>query len=155
MDVQKLGLRLRHNYSLITTAVEGHGSPQLQAALWRLQAGGAEVTSSSSLWRKLRKEVTELLEAALVKEAAAAEEASPTYQGDLAVEVAEALATRSCAHVGCTTITGQAAKPRRMPCSGCALVRYCSKACQVADWPAHKPACRELQRRQGTASSSK
>ncbi|KAJ7021972.1 hypothetical protein C8F04DRAFT_1139429 [Mycena alexandri] len=26
-------------------------------------------------------------------------------------------------------------------CSGCLIVRYCSKQCQLADWPTHKAAC--------------
>ena len=29
------------------------------------------------------------------------------------------------------------------------MVRYCGQACQVADWRAHRAACRELQARQG------
>ena len=30
-------------------------------------------------------------------------------------------------------------------CSGCLLVRYCSRACQSHDWKAHKPICKEHQ----------
>ena len=66
------------------------------------------------------------------------------------VEEAEALATRPCAHVCCARIVGasEADAPRGKRCGGCRLVRYCGAACQKADWPAHKAACRELQARQ-------
>lgn len=69
-------------------------------------------------------------------------------QSELAVGAALALATRACAHVGCTSLAGacEAASPRGRRCGGCEVVRYCCKACQIADWPAHKAACRELQR---------
>ena len=30
-------------------------------------------------------------------------------------------------------------------CSGCKYVRYCSKNCQVEDWPSHKQLCRAIQ----------
>jgi hypothetical protein len=34
-------------------------------------------------------------------------------------------------------------------CSRCRSVRYCGKACQVADWPVHKATCKRLQAAQG------
>lgn len=30
-------------------------------------------------------------------------------------------------------------------CTGCRYMRYCSKACQVADWPSHKQLCKAIQ----------
>ena len=30
-------------------------------------------------------------------------------------------------------------------CTGCKYVRYCSKNCQVEDWPSHKHLCRAIQ----------
>ena len=80
-----------------------------------------------------------------------AEEGDAARQAQLAVEVAEALSTRPCAHPCCTTLLGasEADAPRGKLCSGCRAVRYCGPACQKADWRAHKAACRELQRRRG------
>ena len=84
-----------------------------------------------------------------LEEKAAEEEGDAARRAQLAVDVAEALGTRPCAHVCCTTIAGarEADAPRGKLCSGCRVVRYCGPACQKADWPAHKAACRELQRR--------
>ena len=31
-----------------------------------------------------------------------------------------------------------------MTCARCKTVRYCSKECQVADYPRHKPECKKL-----------
>ena len=30
-------------------------------------------------------------------------------------------------------------------CTGCKFVRYCSKKCQVTDWPSHKQLCQSIQ----------
>ena len=30
-------------------------------------------------------------------------------------------------------------------CTGCKFVRYCSKKCQVTDWPSHKQLCKSIQ----------
>ena len=91
--------------------------------------------------------------AALLAGRVAAEEADTAKQAQIAVDVARALATRACAHPGCTTVTGasEAEQPLGKRCSGCRLVRYCGAACQKADWPAHKTACRELQRQRAAA----
>ena len=33
-----------------------------------------------------------------------------------------------------------------MACSACGIIKYCSKACQVQNWPEHKTLCKELQK---------
>ena len=52
--------------------------------------------------------------------------------------------TERCAnfHVCGSTIAGG---PGTGLCAGCRSVVYCSRECQVADWPAHKVRCKELQ----------
>ena len=30
-------------------------------------------------------------------------------------------------------------------CTGCKYVRYCSKNCQIVEWPSHKQLCRAIQ----------
>jgi hypothetical protein len=42
--------------------------------------------------------------------------------------------TPLCHNSGCTN-------PAPNKCAGCKVVRYCSKACQRAHWPTHKPIC--------------
>ena len=32
-------------------------------------------------------------------------------------------------------------------CSGCRLINYCSRECQVAHWKKHKQSCRDVQGR--------
>jgi len=34
--------------------------------------------------------------------------------------------------------------PKFLACSGCWVPRYCSKACQLRDWPAHADSCRAI-----------
>lgn len=46
-----------------------------------------------------------------------------------------------CGADGC----GQIVPVVRMMCSKCKITSYCSKACQVRSWPAHKKHCRENQ----------
>lgn len=33
-------------------------------------------------------------------------------------------------------------KPAHKLCGGCEVVRYCSRECQVLDWPQHKKICK-------------
>ena len=44
--------------------------------------------------------------------------------------------TPLCHNSGCTN-------PAPNKCAGCKVVRYCSKACQRAHWPTHKPICKK------------
>jgi hypothetical protein len=48
----------------------------------------------------------------------------------------------SCAACGVTPEKSENGK--LLECTGCRTVRYCRKACQVADWPAHKATCKRL-----------
>ncbi len=59
---------------------------------------------------------------------------------------AEATLT-ACAGCGITAKMLQNCKLKE--CSRCRSVRYCGKACQVADWPVHKATCKRLQAAQG------
>jgi hypothetical protein len=58
---------------------------------------------------------------------------------------------RACANCGVTTKVMEQGK--LMECSSCRSVRYCGRACQKADWPAHKPTCKRLQTAQELTSS--
>ena len=65
--------------------------------------------------------------------------------GDVgAVQRAQALAALPrCAHLACTNLAGASeALLHTRACSGCRVARYCSTACQLADWRAgHKSVC--------------
>ena len=115
---------------------------------WEDLESHAELLNSPAYWERMRVEVTEPLAAVLTAEAAAIEGAA-AEELEAEVELAEALALRPCAHLGCTTILGPGGGevPRGKRCGGCRLLRYCGAACQKADWPGHKTACRELQAR--------
>jgi hypothetical protein len=59
--------------------------------------------------------------------------------------------TRACAWCGRTAEqtlqsgAGVSDKCKLKECARCRSVRYCSKECQTADWPAHKATCKRLQ----------
>ena len=113
----------------------------------------AELLHTPEYWEQLRLVVDGPL-AREMEAKDAAEEGDAARQAQLAVDTAEALAKRPCAHPCCTTMVGprEAETPRGQSCSGCLRVRYCGPACQKADWRAHKAACRELQRRRTDAA---
>jgi len=61
---------------------------------------------------------------------------------------AQVLATRACANLGCLSMPLKAdSNGKSKLCSACMTVRYCSTACQKADWKGHKIACRALKER--------
>lgn len=118
----------------------------LRSALNSIYSGGEESApvTDPSFWARMRLEVMAPLEGLVQRDAEEGGGAADSTEMQLAVETAEALATRACAHVRCTTIQAfcEASSPRGKRCGKCERVRYCSRACQVADWPAHKLACR-------------
>ena len=120
-------------------------TPDMQRALC---LGQQRKLDSPAFWRGLQTGVTQPIEASMAAEVAA-EEGDAERALQLAVDAAQALATRPCAHACCTTVLGfsEAAAGHGKRCAGCEVVRYCCKACQNADWRAHKAACRELRRR--------
>jgi hypothetical protein len=54
-----------------------------------------------------------------------------------------------CNHLHCTNLSGPSAEGlvagrKGVRCGGCRVARYCSPACQQADWPRHRHMCRRL-----------
>lgn len=75
-------------------------------------------------------------------------------RGDPEVDVsAQVLAMRPCANLGCLGgLTGAGdrwEKPRKCVC---AVVKYCSRQCQVEDWKLHRKTCRMLQQQREAAA---
>lgn len=149
-----LGLLLSNILIVTEVAVAASTSAEFQSALESLRRPGDELMTqllrSPDFWRRLQTEVAEPLAAY----AMAASDQDPAQAAALALEVAEALATRRCAHPCCVTIVGarEAAAPRGKLCSGCRLVRYCGPRCQKADWLAHRAACRVVASRRPAAA---
>jgi len=56
-----------------------------------------------------------------------------------------------CNNPTCLNLTGmlESAASRKV-CTGCNVVHYCSRECQVGHWKEHMVACRRLQKGQGT-----
>lgn len=67
----------------------------------------------------------------------------PEQQATAQLELAQAVGSLNCSNLRCPNLEGGGVKGRR--CSGCMTVRYCSKACALADWRAgHRQACKAL-----------
>ncbi|KAL4424828.1 hypothetical protein ABPG77_011078 [Micractinium sp. CCAP 211/92] len=119
----------------------GTSSQPSQQAVLAALAGRLSSQASREL-------LSPLLERLLPPAEAPRQEAAPSpVPPAAAVLQAQALAQRQCAYLLCGSIEGCGEgepAPRGKRCSGCCQVRYCSRACQVADWPAHKAACRAL-----------
>jgi len=52
-------------------------------------------------------------------------------------------APRTAKCIGCDK---SAESTSLMACSACGIVKYCSKECQVQDWPKHKIMCKDMQK---------
>ena len=50
-----------------------------------------------------------------------------------------------CKHFGCRN--KKKTNTRHEKCGKCSKVKYCSRECQIADWPRHKPTCRAWQKK--------
>ena len=117
-------------------------SEELKSVFKSLQGpDGAGLLGDPANWQRMRVEVAEPLASGL--------EAADGDAEAVALAAAEALATRACAYVGCTTVAGatEAGMPRGSRCGNCSVMRYCCKACQKADWRVHKAVCGELAKR--------
>ena len=58
-----------------------------------------------------------------------------------------------CSNSHCTSLVGPSeVTAASKACSGCKVVRYCSRACQVAHWKEHKELCKRLQEQQQQSS---
>lgn len=136
-------------YRLISAAAAASGFPKIQEACQRLNPISMDIASCPDYWQRMQSMVTIPLASALAGAPAAEGAGDPAADAALGVQLAEALATRPCAYIGCTAIDGasEADLARGKRCSRCERLRYCSKDCQSADWRAHKTACRELHRR--------
>lgn len=66
----------------------------------------------------------------------------PTDESALA-ELELALGQLQCANLRCPNVAGcSEAEQQGKRCARCGMVRYCSAACQRADWKRHKRACK-------------
>ncbi|PSC71178.1 MYND finger domain [Micractinium conductrix] len=64
------------------------------------------------------------------------------------IQLYTAVAACTCCNPACANLEGaseQVLLPELMKCSKCRRARYCSAACQLADWPRHKKACKHMQ----------
>ena len=107
-----------------------------------------------SLGSSEQRKKTALLKAQEKLQIAAAEEAAAALTSDAAaLTLPPSLA--QCQSVACLSKAGDEDKveekraeggaPKLLLCGGCRLVGYCSAACQKADWPKHKAACKYTQ----------
>ncbi|EIW60865.1 uncharacterized protein TRAVEDRAFT_46102 [Trametes versicolor FP-101664 SS1] len=62
------------------------------------------------------------------------------------------IGTRKCENVKCGRGTETGGKLMKQ-CAGCSSATYCSKECQKAAWPMHKPCCRLIKRNAEVLSS--
>ena len=72
---------------------------------------------------------------------------------DIAIELSRCYALGCCNNPRCSNMAGTSevglvvgeGRAARGVCSGCKVVSYCSRRCQVAAWPLHKETCTHLQ----------
>ena len=102
----------------------------LAAALGRLEASG--VIAERGLQRAIHESLSRHQQAEAKKQADN-----------------EALGLRACAHCGASEV--HVAQFKR--CSACKGVVFCSKDCQLANWPAHKAACKAARKAAATGAA--
>ncbi|TFY77254.1 hypothetical protein EWM64_g6759 [Hericium alpestre] len=66
----------------------------------------------------------------------------PILDSTVKFAVGDPKAEKVCAWPHCPAGSSKMRKTKMRVCSRCHFVRYCSKACQSADWPDHKVWCR-------------
>jgi hypothetical protein len=127
-----------------TVAVFDNRWPDMRAVLDRHRQASEQVSadSSSSSSSSSRTNAN-----AGITQQQAADDVSQLYSD--ALELCRALVAATplplvCNNPGCETITGVSeASVARKVCAGCRC-RYCSAACQTADWRRHKRACKRM-----------
>jgi hypothetical protein len=81
-------------------------------------------------------------------QAGAAAAASFQLLQQLGLALSNLPAGTACNNPRCTTLAGlseqQLVVGRARLCAGCRVARYCCRACQVAAWKQHKPACKAM-----------
>ena len=64
------------------------------------------------------------------------------------VLLVEVLCTLGCSNPACVNFSGESeVSTSNKACTGCKVVYYCSRECQVAHWKVHKTLCKQLQGR--------
>ncbi|GAB4815445.1 hypothetical protein N2152v2_002491 [Parachlorella kessleri] len=74
------------------------------------------------------------------------QEARHVKGADGGLSIASAVACRPCANLLCSNVRGcSEGRLRGRRCSGCGVVRYCSRECQEQHWAQHGPTCASLE----------
>ncbi|GAB4823491.1 hypothetical protein N2152v2_010537 [Parachlorella kessleri] len=123
------------------TAVAGRTALEVLQNVQQLQPARQRKQQRSPKFWELQ--VKQELLPALVTLALAAAAKRPSWD-ELSQELAtlRALATRVCASPNCCNIHGcSEGRLRSRRCSECGIARYCCRACQVADFWAHRKVC--------------
>jgi len=60
-----------------------------------------------------------------------------------------------CGNENCVSSDRVVERKKMLYCVNCRQINYCCRECQVADWPRHKPMCKEFSKMQAEFKSSK
>ena len=131
-----------------------HALARQQASLRALMQASARFQRSTpvegfSAFELMKATLQPLLESAgRVAALVEAYHQQPEQRAAAALELAQAVATRSCANLRCPNVAGQGREAEGRPnqrCSACRAVRYCCRECNVVDWKAgHRRMCSVL-----------